>query len=239
MLACVPTLLTTIETDVPSLRTLLVSGEACPAGLVRRWARPGRRIINAYGPTETTVTATCAELLPNRPVTIGTPPRLPRLPPGRGLRPVPEGDRGEICVGGPAVAIGYVNRPDLTAERFIANPVERDRATAPRLYRTGDLGRLTTGGEIEYLGRADTQVKVRGYRIEPAEIEELLREDHAVENAVVTPLERDGVVHDLVGYVTLHKHPATPPGTATATPRHNQRQRPRPRPRPEPEQRQQ
>ncbi|WP_411144568.1 Pls/PosA family non-ribosomal peptide synthetase [Streptomyces sp. x-80] len=203
VLCCVPTLLTTIEAELPGLRSLLVSGEACPPDLVRRWDRPGRRILNAYGPTETTVTATCGELLANRDVTIGRP-----LPTYRvylldeQLRPVPEGASGEICVGGPGVAIGYVNRPELTAERFVRNPVERDRAEVPRIYRTGDLGRFTPSGEIEYLGRVDTQVKIRGYRIELAEIEEILREDPEIENAVVTPLERDGVVQDLVGYVT-------------------------------------
>ncbi|GAA3077668.1 hypothetical protein GCM10020000_74120 [Streptomyces olivoverticillatus] len=102
------------------------------------------------------------------------------------------------------MALGYVNRPDLTAERFVPNPVVRDRAEVPRVYRTGDRGRFTGTGEIEYLGRIDTQVKIRGYRIELTEIEEVLREDAAVENAVVTPRERDGVIRDLVGYVTLH-----------------------------------
>ncbi|MYW03280.1 non-ribosomal peptide synthetase, partial [Streptomyces sp. SID3343] len=204
VLCCVPTLLTTIEAELPKLRSLLVSGEACPPDLVRRWSRPGRRILNAYGPTETTVTATCGELTPHRPVTIGTP-----LPTYRvyildeRLRPVDEGAGGEICVGGPGVAVGYVNRPDLTTERFVPNPVEHERAEIPRVYRTGDLGRRTPSGEIEYLGRVDTQVKIRGYRIELGEIEEVLREDDAIENAVVTPVEHDGVVQDLVGYVTL------------------------------------
>ncbi|MGW2866247.1 Pls/PosA family non-ribosomal peptide synthetase [Streptomyces sp. NPDC001205] len=208
VLCCVPTLLTTLDGELPALRSLLVSGEACPAGLVKRWSRPGRRILNAYGPTETTVTATCGELHPHRNVTIGTP-----LPTYRvyildeRLLPVPHGESGEICVGGPGVAIGYVNRPELTAERFIANPVTEDRALAPRLYRTGDRGRFTANGEIEYGGRVDTQVKIRGYRVELGEIEEVLREDRAVENAVVTPLERDGTVQDLVGYVTLGPGP--------------------------------
>ncbi|MFB7663675.1 Pls/PosA family non-ribosomal peptide synthetase [Kitasatospora sp. NPDC056138] len=204
VLCCVPTLLTTIEAELPALRSLLVSGEACPPDLVRRWSREGRRILNVYGPTESTVTATWTELSPRRPVTIGTP-----LPTYRvyildeQLHQVPDGESGEICIGGPGVAIGYVNRPELTAERFVRNPVEPDRAENPRIYRTGDLGRLNPGGEIEFLGRIDTQVKIRGYRIELAEIEELLREDPAVENAVVTPREQDGVVQDLIGYVTL------------------------------------
>lgn len=204
VLCCVPTLLTTIEAEVSTLRSLLVSGEACPPDLVKRWSRPGRRFLNVYGPTESTVSATWGELSPRRPVTIGRP-----LPSYRvyildeDLLPVPEGESGEICIGGPGVAIGYLNRPDLTAEKFVVNPVARDREECPRIYRTGDLGRLTPTGEIEFLGRIDTQVKIRGYRIELAEIEEVLREDPAVENAVVVPRQHDGVVQDLVGYVTL------------------------------------
>ncbi|MFJ9693718.1 Pls/PosA family non-ribosomal peptide synthetase [Kitasatospora sp. NPDC101183] len=204
VLCCVPTLLTTIEAEVSTLRSLLVSGEACPPDLVKRWSRPGRRFLNVYGPTESTVSATWGELSPRRPVTIGRP-----LPSYRvyildeELRPVPEGESGEICIGGPGVAIGYLNRPELTAEKFVVNPVARDREEYPRIYRTGDLGRLTPTGEIEFLGRIDTQVKIRGYRIELAEIEEVIREDAAVENAVVVPREHDGVVQDLVGYVTL------------------------------------
>ncbi|WP_221521494.1 Pls/PosA family non-ribosomal peptide synthetase [Kitasatospora kifunensis] len=215
VLCCVPTLLTTIEAEVSSLRSLLVSGEACPPDLVKRWSRPGRRFLNVYGPTESTVSATCGELSPRRPVTIGTP-----LPSYRvylldeKLRPVPEGESGEICIGGPGVAIGYLNRPELTAEKFVTNPVAHDREQSPRIYRTGDLGRRTPTGEIEFLGRIDTQVKIRGYRIELAEIEEVLREDPAVENAVVVPREHDGVVQDLVGYLTLTDRAAGADGAA-------------------------
>ncbi len=203
VLCSVPTLLTTIETDVPSVRCLLVSGESMPADLVRQWWRPGRRILNAYGPTETTISASCAQLTPDRPVTLGHPLPTYHFYILDDLEEVDNGATGEICIGGPGVAVGYLNRPDLTAERFITNPVERDRDAVPRLYRTGDLGRFTPSGELEYLGRIDTQVKVRGYRIELEEIEQVIREDRAVENAVVTAPQRDGVVQDLVGYVTL------------------------------------
>jgi non-ribosomal peptide synthetase-like protein len=204
VLCCVPTLLATIDQDVPSLRSLLVGGEACPGDLVRRWSRPGRRILNTYGPTEATVTATWCELLPDRPVTIGRPlPTYSVYILDEHLRSAGSGATGEICIGGPGVAIGYLHRPDLTRDRFVDNPFAGDRAQAPRLYRTGDLGRLTPSGEIEYLGRIDTQVKIRGYRIELSEIEVLIRRDPAVENAVVAPLEHDGVVEELVAYVTL------------------------------------
>ncbi len=123
VLCCVPTLLATVERDVPTLRTLLVGGEACPADLVKRWSRPGRRMLNTYGPTETTVTATWAELVPDKPVTIGRP--LPTYTVhilDEELRPVPPGEAGEICIGGPGVAVGYVNRPELTAEKFVPDP---------------------------------------------------------------------------------------------------------------------
>jgi non-ribosomal peptide synthetase-like protein len=213
VLYCVPTLLATIDQDVPSVRTLLVGGEACPPDLVRRWYRPGRRILNTYGPTETTVTATWCELFPDRPVTIGIPlPTYHVYILDEKLRPVEDGQSGEICIGGPGVAlVGYINRPDLTQSKFIDNPIPIERTKVPRLYRSGDLGRITALGEIEYLGRIDTQVKIRGYRIELSEIEAVIREDQAVENAVVTPLMQDGVVQDLVAYVTLLNR-----GTGTA-----------------------
>lgn len=207
VLCSVPTLLTTVEDDPASVRCLLVSGEPMPADLVRRWSRPGRRILNAYGPTETTISSSCAELRPDRPVTLGRPFSTYRFYVlDDQLREVRDGEIGEICIGGPGVGIGYLNRPELTAERFVPNPVEADRVEVPRVYRTGDLGRRISTGEYEYLGRIDTQVKIRGYRIELGEIEELIREDTAVKNAVVTVLERDGTAQDLIGYVTLHRN---------------------------------
>jgi non-ribosomal peptide synthetase-like protein len=207
VLCSVPTLLTTVEAELPSVHTLLMSGEAVPPDLVRRFARPGRRILNCYGPTETTVSSSCSELLPDRPVTLGVPfPTYEFYILDDHQRPVEPGQAGEICIGGPGVAVGYLNRPELTAERFIPNPVVADRGRAPRIYRTGDLGRRMPTGEFEYLGRIDTQVKVRGYRIELGEIEQVIREDRVVENSVVVTTERGGVVADLVGYVTVHAH---------------------------------
>ncbi len=220
VLCSVPTLLTTIESDPATVRCLLVSGEPMPEDLVRRWSRPRRRILNCYGPTETTVSSSCSELLPDRPVTLGRPfPTYTFYVLDDDLRPVPEGGIGEICIGGPGTGVGYLNRPELTAERFITNPIESERSAVPRVYRTGDLGRSTPTGEFEYLGRIDTQVKIRGYRIELGEIEQVIREDDAVENAVLTTLERNGVAQDLVGYVTLHEGAApdaTSPDGASA-----------------------
>ena len=108
---CVPTLLSTISTDVPAVRSLIVGGEACPAELVERWSAPGRRILNTYGPTEATVTATCGELRAGRPVTIGCAlPTYEVVLLDSDLRPVPVGDVGEICIGGPGGG-AWLRRP--------------------------------------------------------------------------------------------------------------------------------
>ncbi|MEW1718017.1 Pls/PosA family non-ribosomal peptide synthetase [Streptomyces sp. NPDC093109] len=182
VLYCVPTLLETIPQDLPRVRSIVVGGEACPAQLVERWSRPGRRMLNTYGPTEATVTATWTELLPGRAVTIGTPlPTYSVVLLDEEHRPVPDGSVGEICVGGPGVARGYVGRPELTSDRFIRHPLA---PPGSRLYRTGDLGRLTAAGEIEFLGRADSEVKIRGYRVDLGEIDSMLLEDPGVAEAV-------------------------------------------------------
>jgi non-ribosomal peptide synthetase-like protein len=197
---CVPTLLATLDRDVPSIHTLVVGGEPCPLDLVERWSRSGRRILNTYGPTETTVTATWCELKPGRTVTIGRPMpgyRIHLL--DESLQPVPHGEAGEICIGGAGVAQGYVNSPELTAAKFVADPFELGR----RLYRSGDLGRLTADGEIEFLGRIDDQVKVRGYRIELKEIEAVLLEDPEVASAIVTVYPANSAVQDLAAYITV------------------------------------
>ncbi|HEX6969524.1 MAG TPA: Pls/PosA family non-ribosomal peptide synthetase [Micromonosporaceae bacterium] len=199
---CVPTLLATIPRDLPRIRTLLVGGEACPGRLVERWSRPGRRILNTYGPTEATVTATWCELRPGRPVTIGRPlPTYSVVLLDEQRRLVPDGEVGEICIGGPGVARGYVGRPELTADRFIEHALA---APGGRLYRTGDLGRLTEDGEIEYLGRADAEVKIRGHRVDLGEIENVLLEDPEVAEAVaaLVPVADDpAAARELAAYV--------------------------------------
>ncbi|MFF2327297.1 MULTISPECIES: Pls/PosA family non-ribosomal peptide synthetase [unclassified Streptomyces] len=188
VLYCVPTLLATIPRELPRIRSVVVGGEACPASLVERWSRPGRRILNTYGPTETTVTATWQELLPGRPVTIGRPlPTYSVVLLDALLRPVPHGAVGEICLGGPGLARGYVRRPDLTADRFVGHPMAPGDG---RLYRTGDLGRLTDDGEIEYLGRTDAEVKIRGYRVSLDEIDNVLLEEPGVAQAATTLVTR-------------------------------------------------
>ncbi|MCZ2805007.1 amino acid adenylation domain-containing protein [Modestobacter sp. VKM Ac-2983] len=198
MIYCVPTVLATLDRTLPLIRTVNVGGEACPRELVDRWG-PGRRILNTYGPTETTVTCTMAELYPGKPVTIGRPLptyRVTLLDDER--RPVANGEIGEICVGGPGVALGYVNRPDLTADRFLPDP---HGFPGERLYRTGDLGRFLPDGELEYLGRADSEVKVRGHRVDLQEIEGMLLQHDRVTAAVVTLLPAPESGGELAAYV--------------------------------------
>ncbi|MFB6715096.1 Pls/PosA family non-ribosomal peptide synthetase [Streptomyces sp. NPDC056358] len=201
VLYCVPTLLATIPYDLPRIRSVVVGGEACPASLVERWSRPGRRILNTYGPTEATVTATWQELRPGRPVTIGRPlPTYSVVLLDERRRPVPQGAVGEICLGGPGLARGYVGRPDLTADRF----VDHHLAPGGRLYRTGDLGRMTDDGEIDYLGRADAEVKIRGYRVSLDEIDNVLLEDSGVAQAATALVARHNGYDDdrvLAAYV--------------------------------------
>jgi len=182
----VPSLLTLVEHEMPSLRLLNLGGEACPPDLVARWARPGLTILNTYGPTETTVTATWTAVQPGRRITIGHPlPGYTAWIVDEKLWPVPAGSEGELVLGGPGVGAGYVNRPELTAEKFVMTPFNGPSGAPEQIYRSGDLVRLDAAGEIDFIGRIDTQVKIRGFRVELAEIEAVIAEDPAVAQAVV------------------------------------------------------
>ncbi|KJQ99460.1 amino acid adenylation domain-containing protein, partial [Gordonia sihwensis] len=160
------------EDALTDLRTVVVGGEACTADLVARWA-PGRSMFNAYGPTESTIMATVAgPLVPGADVPIGTPiTGTHAVVLDRRLAPVPVGATGELYVGGVGVARGYHRSPARTAQRFVADPFG---APGARLYRTGDLARWRADGALEYRGRADHQIKIRGFRVELGEIEAAL-----------------------------------------------------------------
>lgn len=211
-MCCVPTLLATISDDLPGLRLLLVSGEACPPDIVARWQRSGRRMLNAYGPTEATVTATWTEVSADKAVTIGVP--LPTytvaiLEVGRDAL-VEDGEPGEITIAGVGLAEGYVNRADLTANAFVPDFLQLTNNPSRRLYRTGDLGRINEDGQIEYHGRIDTQVKIRGYRIELAEIENVLLEVDGISQAVATTYEAEPGQVELAAYYTCFEEAECP-----------------------------
>jgi amino acid adenylation domain-containing protein len=204
-----------------SLRRVIASGEALPPEVERRFgeclAPCGARLFNLYGPTEAAVDVTawacqCDGARPNVP--IGRPIanlRLHLL--DRRAGPVPVGVAGEVHIGGAGLARGYLGRPELTAGKFVPDPFAGIDGSQPgaRLYRTGDLGRYLPGGEIEFLGRLDHQVKVRGFRIELGEIEVALRRHPQVADGVVVA-RPSGVDVALVAYVVLLDGVALQPG---------------------------
>uniref|UniRef100_UPI003F4957C1 amino acid adenylation domain-containing protein n=1 Tax=Streptomyces chartreusis TaxID=1969 RepID=UPI003F4957C1 len=192
----------------PRLTTVAIGGERCTRALVDAHAArlPGTALDNEYGPTEATVWCAAARLhTPHQPsangrVTVGRPLAgyaLYVVDPE--LMPVPIGARGEVCVAGPALAAGYLNQPELTADRFVT-PVSGPLAGI-RLYRTGDVGRLLSGGEFDLAGRVDEQVKIRGFRIELGEVERCLAAHPAVTDACVIADHTADPAGRLVAYV--------------------------------------
>jgi amino acid adenylation domain-containing protein len=211
-----PAVLATIDEEITGLETIIVAGESCPAGIARRWSA-GRSFFNAYGPTETTVCASlikCTEDYPDGPP-IGYPlanAQIYLL--DSSLRPVPVGVTGELYVAGIGLARGYLNQPELTAQKFIPHPFS-DQIGA-RLYKTGDQALYLSTGAIAFHGRIDHQVKLRGYRVELGEIEAVLARHPAVLEAVVVVREDVPDVKRLVAYVVDKPEPSTVADTHSA-----------------------
>jgi non-ribosomal peptide synthetase-like protein len=207
----VPSVLALVDpADLPRLRILITGGEAARPEIVTRWAAPGRRFLNSYGPTEATVVATYTWLEAGKPITIGKPlPGYEVLLVDDKLQPVADGAEGELCIGGPGVSLrGYLNRPELNAQKFFEHH-------GRRFYRTGDLACFDANGELLFRGRIDTQVKIRGFRVELEEIESHITqalqqrpEADAYQGAVVAVHQDPGGTPQLVGYL-VQKRAAT------------------------------
>ena len=194
-----PVLLAGLTGKLPSLQSLVVAGETSSPDLVGRWSE-GRRMVNAYGPTETTVCATISAPLSGAVAApIGRPIwNTQAYVLDVGLMPVPLGVIGELYIAGAGLGRGYLNRPALSAERFVADPYGLEPGA--RMYRTGDLARWRAEGVLEFLGRADQQLKIRGFRIEPGEIEAALKSHERVQEALVT-LHQQADHEQLLAYV--------------------------------------
>ncbi|WP_406230182.1 amino acid adenylation domain-containing protein [Nocardia sp. NBC_01009] len=202
-LSIAPAVLASIDPDeVPTLRAVVVGGDTCPVDLVSRWASRAH-LVNSYGPTEATVAATMSDRLrPDAPITIGgLMPGMTAVILDRRLRPVPVGAAGELYLTGPGLARGYLGRFALTASRFVAGPFA---VPGTRMYRTGDMVRWADHGlglELEFLGRSDLQVQIRGLRIEPGEVDSCLERHAEVAMAVTVPATTPAGGTVLVSYV--------------------------------------
>lgn len=206
--ALTPALLAMLDPDrVPTLRTLICGGDVIPAPVAARWQ--GRRLINVYGPTEATVFVLHADLS-----TLdydGEPPM--GRPSGahcayvvdEQLREVAPGEPGELLIGGPGVALGYLDQPELTAERFVADP----QRPGERVYRTGDIVRLDGDGLLHFVGRRDGQVKIRGQRVEVGEVSAVLRTHPEVADAAVEAVRGPGGDFELIAFVVAQTDTAT------------------------------
>jgi acyl-coenzyme A synthetase/AMP-(fatty) acid ligase len=203
--------------DFPGLRTMMAAGEELPAEVARQWLRPGLRLVNGYGPTEATVIATYQELdasMVPPPIGLPTWPNYQAYVLDAHLNPVPVGVLGELYLGGAGVTRGYLNRPELTRERFLPDPFRA--GSGARLYKTGDLVRRRPDGTIGFVGRADDQVKIRGLRVELGEIEAALSAHPAVAQAVVIMITDPAGDKQLAGYVRAAAGHAPQPGDLRA-----------------------
>jgi len=211
VLHAVPTLVALLERLPAHLRLLNIGGEACPDALARKLTGKGRRVFNTYGPTETTVTASVAELFPNQLVTIGSPlPNYGMLVLDQQHQPLAAGELGEIAVFGPGVSPGYLQLPELTASRFINNPLANN-SLEERIYLTGDLGRIDENGQIHCLGRVDHQVKIRGFRIELDEVAAALARQKGIATAAAVVRELYGSEEIVVFAVASTSEATLPP----------------------------
>jgi non-ribosomal peptide synthetase-like protein len=215
ILHAVPSLLAIMDDVIPTLRLVNAGGEACTPQVLAKWGTAGRIFYNSYGPTETTVSATFAPLKAGDKITIGAPlPNYHLAVVDEQMNPLPCGEKGELIITGPGVCNGYVNRPDLTAEKFITKPASLANMPGDRLYRSGDAAIIRADGSIDFQGRLDDQIKLRGYRIELGEIEQVLNTLTGISAAAVDVKKDPHDNEHLIGYVLPHAG-STAPDEAT------------------------
>jgi amino acid adenylation domain-containing protein len=202
----VPTILSLLKGPLASLRLLILGGESLPRELADEWSREGLRIVNTYGPTEATVVATYQDCIEGKKIYIGKAlPNVATYVVDQNLNFVPAGAPGELVIGGPALARGYVNghkgESASSKAKFVCNPFAEYRPAEDRLYRTGDMVRMNVHGRIEFLGRIDGQVKIRGFRVELNEIETQLKNSPGVRSATVITHRDETEMDRLIAFV--------------------------------------
>ena len=204
VLSSVPTFLSLMEGGVPSLRLLILGGgESCPPALVRRWSRPGLRILNTYGPTEATVVSTCGEMRAGRPVTIGT-----AIPGARvylldeRLRPVARSQAGEICIAGSGVARGYLGNPELSRRRFLRDPFAPREDRPARLFRTGEYAKLDWEGNFQRVEKGGCLPGLPGFT---GQIEGAILENRDIRAAACGTREDAAGTPQLAAYVVMRQ----------------------------------
>ena len=204
ILHAVPSLLAVIDDDIPTLRLVNAGGEACTSNVLQTWAKGNRIFYNSYGPTETTVTSSMIALKPNDIITIGFPlPNYNYAVVDEKLNVVDCGIEGELIITGPCVGDGYINLPELTAQKFVTKPESEIDLPGTKIYKTGDAAIILENGTVEFHGRMDDQIKLRGYRIELGEIETQLSLQEGVKTAAVAVRKDNNDQEQLVGYVKL------------------------------------
>jgi len=207
ILHAVPSLLAIMEQiDLPKLRLINAGGEACTTQVLNKWSTDYREFFNSYGPTETTVTASIAKLKKGDPITIGKP--LPNY--GLAIvdedgNPIPIGNHGELVISGIGVSKGYLNLEKLTKEKFVKKKESLDALPGNILYRTGDAAYMDKQKNIHFIGRIDSQVKLRGFRMELEEIESILNDQDNILQAALALKKDSNDQEQLTAYVVLKK----------------------------------
>ncbi len=205
ILHAVPSLLTLLETDIPSLRLINSGGEACSQNIVQKWHHPDREFFNSYGPTETTVSSCMIPLKPGDAISVGKPlPFYDMAVVNEQFEALNIGEEGELVISGPCLSDGYLNRPDLTEKSFLPKPDSLQKMQGDRIYLSGDFARMNEAGEFYIVGRKDDQIKIRGYRVELGEIEAQLNTLASIKQAVLCVKKWKGL-DQLVAYIIPNK----------------------------------